>query len=775
MTLRHLLISCLATATTALAADSLGRFSVVSDTVLFTPTKGAVVQTPVGGTGMPVAVRGTPLRVAAKRSDEGRLTVDVLGDAAAATEFNFLDYVVQLMPGGILHTSVGGADAEMVATVERGFVASSASEWKSSSKGDDRAIVPVDADTGEKALSGALTVADVKKAGAAPRTLTEREQKEADLKAAPVQPLKFRDAPLSQVLMTMAEAAKISYMKESLPADSAESRINANVKIAPFSFLELVAAEHGIMLDYEHGIWIFRNFAEEGLIGRTYHLNYDNLEGSPKSSGGGGGGAALATGSTGHSGAVGSSLGASSKMNFDNDKDPPIVKELASLLELTSQGIVVSGDSNPSTATDKDLTVPGANAKKATTTPGRETPKGLVKWIPPHTVYVVASRQTHAWVRGYLSAVDRPQRIIAFEVKFIETSRNPTEQLGLAAPTTASATFSLTQGYQVLGHTAASASGSGTGSATTGGPMGVLMNTSDLAFTINALQSDSRTENVSFMQEATIENRAVELKNSVKVPVLDSSTTASSGATASQQGGLQTTAVTEKEVGTFVQLRPQIIDGNAVKVDIAVTVTDIIGTVALNGNDYPETAERSYSAPVIVRDGSSIAIAGLEKTSITRSFQKIPGFGDLPLLGHAFRTTNDVRKKQVLYIFITPHILSGYSGGIESVARGGGLGRPFALRYVQGLAQTVDDVRYNSEGIGRQVDEFYTKFEAGTLSAADKAAISDLATDVTALSEDLAQINRERFSPEGRQMADQLTEAQRRLNYLRRYFQIAGN
>jgi type II secretory pathway component GspD/PulD (secretin) len=400
-----------------------------------------------------------------------------------------------------------------------------------------------------------------------------------------------------------------------------------------------------------------------------------------------------------------------------------------------------------------------------------------VKWIPPHTVYVVASRQTHAWIRGYLSAVDRPQRIIAFEVKFIETSRNPTEQLGIAAPTSASATFHLTQGYQVLGKasTAAGAAAAATASAATGGPFGVLMNTSDLAFTINALQSDSRTEDVSFMQEATIENRPVELKNSTKVPVLDSSTSTSSGVSTGSQGALQTTAVTEKEVGTFVQLRPQIIDGNAVKVDIAVTVTDIIGTVPLNGNDYPETAERSYNAPVIVRDGSSIAIAGLEKTSITRSFRKTPGLGDIPLLGKAFQSTNDTRKKQVLYIFITPRILNGYSGGIESVARGGNLGRPFALRYVPGLAQSVDDVRYNSEGIGRQVDDFYTKFEANTLSKDDKLAIADLASDVSALAEDLAQVNRARFSPEGRQLADQLGEAQRRLDYLRRYFQIAGN
>src|SRR5690606_5232548 len=42
-----------------------------------------------------------------------------------------------------------------------------------------------------------------------------------------------------------------------------------------------------------------------------------------------------------------------------------------------------------------------------------------------NTLYVVASRQQHQWIEAYLASADRPQPMIAVEVKFIETSRDP--------------------------------------------------------------------------------------------------------------------------------------------------------------------------------------------------------------------------------------------------------------------------------------------------------------------------------------------------------------
>jgi type II secretory pathway component GspD/PulD (secretin) len=48
-----------------------------------------------------------------------------------------------------------------------------------------------------------------------------------------------------------------------------------------------------------------------------------------------------------------------------------------------------------------------------------------------NTLYIVATRLQHMWVEGYLAAADKPQSLIAIEVKFIETSRDPKREFGI--------------------------------------------------------------------------------------------------------------------------------------------------------------------------------------------------------------------------------------------------------------------------------------------------------------------------------------------------------
>jgi type II secretory pathway component GspD/PulD (secretin) len=723
------------------------------------------------------------LQVKSERDAAGKLKLEVRGPDASV-EFQIYDYTINLMQGGVLTALSGSSDADLRFTVLRGLVSGTVPAEKG---GRDDVVRPLElASSDAEAVVSAPTtapskeirVSDVKKAAVMAVT-SERDRISSKLKDEPAQPIRFRDAPLSQVLTTMAEAANLPYLKESTSSADSDVRINANVKMAPFAFLELVAVEHGVLLDFQNGLWIFRNYEQEGLIARTYKINFNDGErpATGGGSGGGGGGSRGASGSGSGSGS-GGSLG-TSRLTLSAD-DPPLVKELQSLVDMTSQGVVVPGDSNASTVSDKDVILPAVNQRKNTGSGANgkvaDLPKSYVKWLSDaRAVYVIATRQGHEWVRGYLRAVDRPQKLIAFEVKFIEMTRSPTEKIGITPPTSLGAKFNMTQNLHLFGDTTGLGStAAATTTATGSNPnvFGVIMSPNDLQLTLNMLESDSRTENVSFMRQAVLENRSVELKNATKVPVLDTQTTTS--ASGGNVGSQQSASVNKEEVGTFVQLRPQIIDGNALKIDIAITVSDIIGTTAINGNNYPITAERTFTSPVIVRDGSSVAIAGLERLSVTRSNEKVPGLGDLPAVGRLFQSKTDNRTKQVLYIFITPRILSGYSGGVDSVARGDYLGRPYATRYVAGLATSVEDIRYNYEGIGRQIDEFYARFEGGQLSKEDKVAIPVLAEDVSIMADDLNQINQDRFTPEGRQLSELVRESSRRIEYLRRYLQLSA-
>lgn len=48
-----------------------------------------------------------------------------------------------------------------------------------------------------------------------------------------------------------------------------------------------------------------------------------------------------------------------------------------------------------------------------------------------NTTYIIATRQQHQWVEGFLAAADRPQALIGIEVKFFETTRDPTKEVGI--------------------------------------------------------------------------------------------------------------------------------------------------------------------------------------------------------------------------------------------------------------------------------------------------------------------------------------------------------
>ena len=66
---------------------------------------------------------------------------------------------------------------------------------------------------------------------------------------------------------------------------------------------------------------------------------------------------------------------------------------------------------------------------------------------------------------------------------------------------------------------------------------------------------------------------------------------------------------------------------------------------------------------MIDADGQSFAIAGLVDDRVTTLLSKVPGIGDLPVLGQLFRSTSYTKSKTELLILITPRIVKPLSPG----------------------------------------------------------------------------------------------------------------
>ncbi|MCX7846527.1 MAG: type II secretion system secretin GspD [bacterium] len=77
----------------------------------------------------------------------------------------------------------------------------------------------------------------------------------------------------------------------------------------------------------------------------------------------------------------------------------------------------------------------------------------------------------------------------------------------------------------------------------------------------------------------------------------------------------------------------------------------------------PITLQRSARTTVVVQDGQTLVIGGLIKDDFKTTINKVPILGDIPIIKHAFRTKKDMKAKQELLIFITPHVVQDYAEG----------------------------------------------------------------------------------------------------------------
>ncbi len=78
----------------------------------------------------------------------------------------------------------------------------------------------------------------------------------------------------------------------------------------------------------------------------------------------------------------------------------------------------------------------------------------------------------------------------------------------------------------------------------------------------------------------------------------------------------------------------------------------------------PSTNEHSVVTTVRVKDGQTIVIGGLIQNLKHESVNKLPLLGELPILGHLFRSTDIVESETEFVIYITPHLIlkTGFSG-----------------------------------------------------------------------------------------------------------------
>jgi pilus assembly protein CpaC len=130
-------------------------------------------------------------------------------------------------------------------------------------------------------------------------------------------------------------------------------------------------------------------------------------------------------------------------------------------------------------------------------------------------------------------------------------------------------------------------------------------------------------------------------------------------------GSSMAISVQYKEFGIRLSFLP-VVTGNRVhlKVKPEVSTLDFTNAVVLNGFRIPALSTRRTETEIELQNGQTFAIAGLINNTVNEQISKIPGIGDIPILGLLFKSKSAQKNQTELVIMITPEILPNNSIGV---------------------------------------------------------------------------------------------------------------
>ena len=124
--------------------------------------------------------------------------------------------------------------------------------------------------------------------------------------------------------------------------------------------------------------------------------------------------------------------------------------------------------------------------------------------------------------------------------------------------------------------------------------------------------------------------------------------------------GLGTTSIEFKKFGVSLAYTPTVLSNGRISLRVRPEVSELSsqGAITLNGFEVPALTVRRAETTVELGSGQSFMIAGLMSNNSNRSIDKLPGAGDLPILGALFRSTNFRKGETELVIIVTPYLVN---------------------------------------------------------------------------------------------------------------------
>ena len=535
----------------------------------------------------------------------------------------------------------------------------------------------------------------------------EGNQRAALLRSRAPQNFNFDRASLRDVLRLLSEEAGLPYIGIPEHSPKAQRLVTFKMTASPFAALESLARQNDIKLDYEDGVWFMRvrdanieraRSAEDAneLVGVIYQLKHDPVDRVDFRDGSGSRGS---TGSTASSGTGSQITTPNMPLQYSQRvfqaRAPRIVNEIRSMLgmrplQYDQDGTVTDPDATNGTEEQRSVLPPSDGemfaAAGATNAAAAAGGRLLPVYVPPqrpqviyntdsNLLWVVATRKQHKWVAEYLTRVDKPQDLIAIEVKFFETRKNPQTDFGINWENTFGTGITVTGAASIgssnnIGNITYNYASGTTNSAgvpipvnqqsrglSLNAPYSAVLSLDQVSATLQAFVRDRDSSLVQYPRVLTINNREVAITAAENTPVNAGVSQTQSGSTATQTGTLG-----YLPTGTQINILPKSVGKGQIALTVAITISQIVRYELINLgtglNPYPVTTQRVYNAALQVDSGYTLAVGGLEKTADSKSIGGIPVLKDIPGLGYLFKNKGRSRDRSNLIIFITPYLIS---------------------------------------------------------------------------------------------------------------------
>ena len=291
--------------------------------------------------------------------------------------------------------------------------------------------------------------------------------------------------------------------------------------------------------------------------------------------------------------------------------------------------------------------------------------------VATNSLVITAPPEMIRSLRAIIAQLDIRRAQVLVEAVIAEISAEKTAELGVQWAVGSSAAIGFTNFdagnsslANIIGLAAQADTGDLTAISAARVPQGIQVGIGDFTGNnrfgalISALAKDADTNVLSTPTVVTLDNEEAEIIIGQNVPFVTGSytTSTSTGSTSSSQIGNPFQTIQREDIGIKLKVKPQINEGNAVKLEISQEVSNVVPS-ANASTQGPTTNKRAIKTNVLVENGQILVLGGLIDDKLDESAQKVPLLGDMPVLGNLFRYRNTTKLKRNLMVFLHPVIL----------------------------------------------------------------------------------------------------------------------